>query len=105
MTHIGVSAAERKQAQQLIIDASFFLDTSQSAQQDAIDATVNYADFCNEIERYCVQHQYCLIETLAQRLSQHLIEVFALLKLRLTIHKKPFDMPNVASVSITIERP
>ncbi|MCH9644193.1 MAG: dihydroneopterin aldolase [Gammaproteobacteria bacterium] len=102
--HIGLTDDERQTPQQLIFDLSFAVDAHPAAINDDIECTVNYAAVCQAIVQYCDQTDFKLIETLADKLAEYLIKEFHLQQLRLTINKKPFDLPNIENVSIHIER-
>ena len=101
---IGVTDAERQQQQALVFDVRFEVNAQQLAQHDAIHLTVNYAEMCQVIDAYCQQHSFKLIETMAEKLSQYLLDRFRLSQIALTIHKKPFDLPQLNAVSIHVER-
>ena len=102
--HIGLTDEERQTPQQLRFDLSFAADARAAAVNDDIELTVNYAVICQAISNYCDQTAYKLIETLAEKLLDYLIEVFNLQQVSLTLYKKPFDLPNIEYVTLHIER-
>lgn len=103
-TVIGVHLHERKAPQSILIDLEVGVNTAQAARTDALVATVDYSALYNYLLDYVPKTRFQLLETLAADLSEHLMEHFSLPWLRLTITKKPADMPKAAGAGITIER-
>jgi dihydroneopterin aldolase len=69
---------------------------------DDIDRAVNYAAVCVEVKKFVGTRSDRLIETLADVLAQHLLEMFALR--RVTIELRKYILPEVEFVSVQITR-
>lgn len=92
---IGVYAHEQLITQKLSIDLSFLVDIERAARHDALSDTHDYAKICEAVISFVRQTPCQLLETLAHKLAQHLINQFQLSALELSIAKKPTDMPGV----------
>lgn len=101
---IGVYAHEKVTPQIIFLEVEVAIDIAKAALHDDIKATVDYAAIYHYLHEYIATTRFQLLETLALRVSENLIEKFALTGLRLTITKKPSDMPDIAGAGITIER-
>jgi 7,8-dihydroneopterin aldolase/epimerase/oxygenase len=101
---IGVFPNERQAPQTLLMDLEISVNIAAAAAQDDLTRTVDYAAICHAIVQYVEQTAFQLIETLADRLAFFLKQQFQLHSLRLRVTKKPFDLPEVAHVSIEVER-
>lgn len=99
---IGVYAFEQAITQPLSINLSFSVDAARASQKDLLSDTQDYAAICNAVV-FFVQKTPCrLLETLAQRLLEHLKEEFQLTDIQLSVTKKPKDLPFVDGITITV---
>jgi dihydroneopterin aldolase len=73
---IGVYGWERSVRQLLSFDIGIEFDNRAPAANDAIDATVDYAEVCAEVRRHVEACEYRLLETLIERLAAHLLARF-----------------------------
>jgi len=101
---IGVHRYEQASAQPLLIDFAFSVDTDCAAKSDSIANTCDYAAVYTDIIAFVKNNPCRLLETLAQRLIDHLKNKFQLTGMRLVITKKPVDMPQISGVSVVVER-
>lgn len=102
-TTIGFYEWEKQIKQTLVIDLVMGWDIKPAAKDDALDKTLDYAAISQEIEAFANQHPVDLLETLAQRLADHLISSYHLPWLKLTIGK-PGAVHNAETVGVEIER-
>lgn len=101
---IGVYDWERNIRQPLIIDLDMGWDISAAASNDDLDATLNYAAVSQRIIQFVTASSFGLVETLAERLAELIIEEFGVPWLRLRINK-PGAVPEAAGgVGVLIER-
>ena len=100
---IGVFDWEKEVKQQLIFDLELFGDFSQACQSDDIHHAVNYAEVCMEIDAIVAVKHYDLLEALAESIAQHLLGLFAIDHLALTI-RKPGAVERAKNVGIHIKR-
>jgi dihydroneopterin aldolase len=99
---IGVPEEERSQPQRLTISLTFW-PTKQSAElADEIGRTVDYAKVCAEAKQFVQDRSDRLIETLADALAKHLLALFEMQKITISLRK--YILPDVQYVSVTLTR-
>jgi dihydroneopterin aldolase len=99
---IGVPDEERASAQRLIFNITFWPLHQAPELRDEIVRTVNYAAVCAETKNFVQARSDRLIETLADALANHLLEMFEIRKITLELRK--FILPDVQFVSVTVTR-
>ena len=102
LAHIGVPDDERAQPQRLAISIAFWPNKSGAELNDEIAQAVNYATVCAEVRKFVGGRSDKLIETLADKLAFHLLEVFGIR--RITIELRKYILPDVEFVSVTVAR-
>jgi FolB domain-containing protein len=102
LAHIGVPDDERTQPQRLTINIAFSPSKSGAELNDDIAQAVNYAAVCAEVRKFVGGRSDKLIETLADKLAFHLLEVFGIR--RITIELRKYILPDVEFVSVTVTR-
>jgi len=102
LAHIGVPDDERAQAQWLTINITFWPRRSGVELNDDIAQAVNYAAVCAEVRKFVGGRRDKLIETLADKLAFHLLEIFGIR--RITIELRKYILPEVEFVSVTVTR-
>ncbi len=102
LAHIGVPDDERAEPQRLTISIVFWPNKSGAELNDNIGQAVNYAAVCSAVKKFVGQRRDKLIETLANALAFHLLEVFEIR--RVTIELRKYILPEVEFVSVTVTR-
>lgn len=102
-TTIGFYAWEKEIKQTLVIDLTMGWDIAKAAENDELDKTLNYAEISTVIETFANDNQVDLIETLAHRMADYLIETYQIPWLTLFIGK-PGAVHNAETVGVEIER-
>ncbi|WP_447043521.1 dihydroneopterin aldolase [Vreelandella sp. H-I2] len=102
-TVIGVYDWERSIQQSLSVDLVLATDIRSAAATDDLRLTLDYAAICQRIQQFADAHQFALVETFAERLTECLRAEFPITWLRLTV-RKPGAVPNAASVGLEITR-
>lgn len=100
--HIGVPEEERSQPQRLAISTTFWPTRESRELGDDIGRAVNYAEVCAETKKFVSNRSDRLIETLADALASHLLQLFEIQ--RITIELRKFVLPDVQYVSVTVTR-
>jgi dihydroneopterin aldolase len=102
----GVFEQERRNGQEFLVDVVLFLDLSLPSINDDLEATINYATVCSLISDEITGESVSLIERLAGRISERLLQDFsALNKVEVTIHKPSAPVEqNFSDIFVTIER-
>ncbi len=105
MAPIGVPDKERANPQRLTISLTIWPMHSGADLKDDISLTVNYSAVCEETKKFVRNRSDRLIETLADAIARHLLEVFEIR--RITIELRKFILPDVefVSVAVTQDRP
>jgi dihydroneopterin aldolase len=100
--HIGVPDEERSQTQRLAISLTVWPVRQCAELGDDIGRAVDYAAICAETKNFVQARADRLIETLADALANHLLEVFEIR--RITIELRKFILSEVEFVSVTVTR-
>ncbi|MEN3370194.1 MAG: 7,8-dihydroneopterin aldolase/epimerase/oxygenase [Verrucomicrobiota bacterium] len=101
MAHIGVPDEERARPQRLTINMTLW-PIREGGLNDDIRHTVDYSTACEETKKFVETRQDKLIETLADALANHLLEVFEIQRIAVELRK--FILPDVEFVSVTLTR-
>ena len=100
--HIGVPDEERAVAQRLTFNIAFWPVRQAGEIEDEIARAVNYASVCAATRKFVAGSRSKLIETLANALALHLLEIFEIR--RITIELRKYILPDVEFVSVTVTR-
>lgn len=96
----GVGDDERATEQEFFIDISAEVDTRTVSATDDIEDTANYKDFV-KIAREIVEGPPCrLIETLAHKIAERILENHRVKLIRITIRKPKAIFPCMAGVTV-----
>ncbi|WP_394940544.1 dihydroneopterin aldolase [Psychromicrobium sp. YIM B11713] len=103
--HHGVFDREKRDGQPFIVDAVLFTDVRPAAANDELGKTANYAEVAEEIKAMITGEAFDLIETLAERTAQRILESFSVDAVEITVHKPkaPIQVP-FGDVSVTVHR-
>lgn len=101
----GVYPQEREQGQVFVVSAKLGVDLRMAGMTDDLNASVNYAEVCTFIHNFMTQRTYQLIESVAERLAEAILQNYGLVK-EVTIEVKkpsaPIGLPlQYPSVCIT----
>lgn len=98
-TKIGIHAWEQKIDQTVRLDIEFPLDLSNEIQE--IGQTIDYATVCETITAFIETNRFELLEQLAQRVGNLLLEQFKPASINLTA-SKPNAIANAENISIDL---
>jgi dihydroneopterin aldolase len=102
-TVIGVNDWERKIKQTVVIDLDLGADISRAAASDDIDDTLSYKLVAKRLTEYVGDCQFELVETLAERIAELVLNEFGVPWLRLKVNKRG-AVRGVREVGVIIER-
>jgi len=102
-TVIGVYAWERRIRQPLIFDVEMAFDNRKPARSDQIADTLDYKAVSKRMIAYVHDSSFALVETLAERCAQLLLDEFDITWLRLKL-SKPGAVRGANAVGVIIER-
>lgn len=100
---IGVHAYERASRQRLLVSLTLETDFTDPARTDDVDRAVDYTALAEQITSFAREGGYALIETLAERLADHLF-VPPIERLELEIIK-PAAIGATREVGVRVHRP
>jgi FolB domain-containing protein len=100
--YIGVPDEERASPQRLTFNLALWPGQGMRDLGDDIARAVNYATVCVEVERFVERRRDKLIETLADAVAAHVLELFALRKI--TVELRKYILPQVEFVSVSVTR-
>ena len=100
---IGVFEWERRVRQTVLIDLELAADARAAAKSDALEDTLDYKTISNRIRDFAENNAFGLIETLAQKISDILLDEFNVTQAKITV-SKPGAIRGSKTVGITIER-
>jgi dihydroneopterin aldolase len=102
-TVIGIYDWERSIRQTLHFDLEMATDISKSAATDRIEDTLNYKAVAKRVIAFVEESSFQLVETLAERVAELIIDEFAVPWLRLTLNKGG-AVRGAQGVGVIIER-
>ena len=102
-TVIGIYDWERKIKQVISLDLEMATDIRKSAASDQIDDTLNYKAVAKRLISFVGDSQYQLVETLAEKICEIVMNEFAVPWVRLTL-SKPGAVSGSKAVGVMIER-
>ncbi len=100
---IGTEAYEREDKQQVILNLTLFVDLEAAGKNDELSKTVDYSKLSKEIYEMVVETKLHLIETLAHRVADMVLNHNRVKKAIVSI-KKPSALPLAKSTEVQIVR-
>lgn len=100
---IGIFEWERKKKQDVLLDLSFPTHVARAARRDRIEDALDYKRIAKATITFVEKSDFQLVETLAERLAQYLIQRFHLPRIRLSV-SKPGAIRGSQNVGVEIER-
>lgn len=100
---IGIFDWERKRKQDVLIDLRFPCDIRKAAHRDHISDTTDYKKIAKTTIAFVEKSQFQLIETLAEKLAEFLLENFPIPEIQLSV-SKPGAIRGSQNVGIHIQR-
>lgn len=101
---IGVYDWERTIHQRLVLDLEMAWDIRAAAAQDDLSLTLDYAAISQRVLDYVSTTQFELIETLAERIAELILNEFSVPWLRLQLNKPGAVPAAKGGVGVAIER-
>lgn len=102
-TTIGIYDWERKIKQTLAFDLELGTDIRAAAETDDIEKTLNYKAIAKRVIDYVEASEFLLVETLAEKVAELVINEFNVPWLSMTLNK-PGAVTGSKSVGVKIER-
>lgn len=102
-TIIGIYGWERKTRQTVVLDIEMGTDIRKASASDDVEDTLNYKTVAERLFEFVGDSEFELIETLAEQISDILLNEFNVPWLRLKLNKQG-ALKGVRDVGVIIER-
>lgn len=102
-TIIGVFDWEREIKQKLVFDLELATDIRQASKTDDLSDTLDYKAISHAVHDFVEESSYQLVETLAEKVAELVLENFPVKWVSLTLNK-PGAVSVAKSVGVKIER-
>ncbi len=86
-TVIGIYDWEREIRQDIVLDIEMSADVKRASETDHIDQALNYKAVSKRLIEFVQASEFQLVETLAERICQIIIEEFGVDQVKLTLNK------------------
>ena len=103
--HHGVFDFERREGQPFVVDAVLYLDFAKAAETDDVRDTAHYGEVANCIRDWITGEPLNLIEALAVRIAEDVLQKFAVAAVDITVHKPkaPIEV-DFGDVAVSVHR-
>ncbi|NOY54204.1 MAG: dihydroneopterin aldolase [Deltaproteobacteria bacterium] len=96
---------ERELGQRYIVDIEMVRDCAEAGRSDRIEETIDYAAVAKRIDEIGRTERFHLVEALAERIAQIILEEFAPEKVQVNVTKPHPPIPlSIQKVGVTIRR-
>jgi dihydroneopterin aldolase len=102
-TVIGIYDWEKKIRQDIILDIEMSSDIAAAAKTDHIDQALNYKSVCKRVASFVRESKFELVETLAEKICQIILNEFDVHWVKLTLNKGE-AITGASGVGVIIER-
>jgi len=102
-TVIGIYDWEREIRQDVVLDIQMSADIKTASQTDQIDQTINYKAVAKRLIGFAKESKFQLVETLAEEITQIIINEFDVQWVKLTLNKGE-AVTGAEGVGVIIER-
>ena len=100
---IGILPAELESRQDILVDVEIATDAKEIAKTDNIEQAIDYADVRDLIHHFGEERRYNLVETLADKLADCLVEKYKTSWVRVAI-TKPVVFLDAQGAGVVVER-
>ena len=103
--HHGVYDNEKERGQVFLIDVHLAIDLRSAGSSDDLADTIHYGQLADEIVSRASNERWNLIERVAERTAELVLEDSRVTSVSVTVHKPEVTLPTpVAAVSVTVVR-
>jgi dihydroneopterin aldolase len=102
-TRIGAYKTERRKVQTLQFELELGRERLQACTTDRLADTMDYAEVVKAIQTVLAEHEFRLLEPLAEAVAQHLLRRFDARSIKLEVSKTGV-VPGAGQVGVRIER-
>ncbi len=102
-TVIGIWDWEKRNPQKVVFDIEMSTDINKASKSDSIKDALDYKAVSKRVKQYALENQFDLIEALADKVAEIILNEFEVSWVKLTI-SKPYAIRDSKNVSLIIER-
>lgn len=102
--YIGILPWEQEITQTIVLNVQFEININTAAASDAIEDTIDYSKIAIELEELLTNKKINLLESVAIRVSNHLLDNYSKINRVKIDLLKPHAIKNAASVGVSIVR-
>lgn len=103
--HHGVLPEERRHGQEFVVDVVLHADVREAGKTDELSRTIDYAQVAAMIEECVSREPLNLIEALAQRIADRILQLDRISIVEVTVHKPYAPIPmEFTDVSVSVVR-
>jgi len=102
--HVGLSEAERRRRQVVILDLYIFRDLSEAGKLDDPRKTTSYSEIRNQVFDFVSKGKFQLLEAISEGVASLLLENSSVVKTRVRIRKKKYSTTPKIGVEILRKR-
>lgn len=101
----GISSAERQTGRRFEVDVELVADLNKPARTDKLRDTVNYTEVYRTVEELVEQNSFALLETIAVRLANQILNRFKPQEVTVRVRKKIPPVPgNLDHIEVEVKR-
>lgn len=101
----GISSAERQTGRRFEVDVELVADLNKPARTDKLKDTVNYTEVYRTVEEMVEQNSFSLLETIAVRLANQILDKFKPQEVTVRVRKKIPPVPgNLDHIEVEVTR-
>lgn len=100
---IGFIDWERRVKQKVVLDLELPVDCARAAQTDDVVDTLDYKQVVDQVSELIADSQFMLVETMAQRVAELILNNFGVAWIRVTVNK-PGAIRGLRDVGVSLER-
>ena len=100
----GFRAAEREHAQEFKVDVEVECDLGEAGRTDRLEDTVDYTRIRAAAKEVIEGESFKLIESLAQRIADHVLQLRGVSAVSVSIAKRPESMRPIDAAAVHIDR-
>jgi dihydroneopterin aldolase len=100
---IGFIDWERRVKQKVVLDLELPIDCARTAQTDDVADTLDYKQVVDQVTALVAESSFMLVETMAQRIAELIINNFQIDWIRVTVNK-PGAIRGLRDVGVSLER-
>ena len=102
-TVIGIWDWEKRNPQKVVFNIEMSTDINKASKSDSIKDALDYKAVSKRVKQYALENQFDLIEALADKVAEIILNEFEVSWVKLTI-SKPYAIRDSKNVSLMIER-